>query len=319
MLAPDSVKKLLHLLLYSVVTVILASMFILASRLVRAPLLGVWGLLICPLPLAILGCRDGGRAMAWGLLLTELLLTVLFSINFAIYFLVGHAPLSLAIYTVAGTRWKVGEALLACTLTSLGMKLVLVAVGILLVTMGQVPPPLNYNDPNFYAGLPPELIPTARLLPYTLPSLFLILAGLDAFINYKLCVYFLRRRPHLLLSQRIERCPPVLPPFSNWRLPWSLLPAFMLAMLLGRLWDTKTWLTMAMFAVNLKVVLGILLFIQGVSLVLWWMKRYNFFLTSRILVFLFIVLFLPMWILIILLGVCDIAFNFRLRTPKIRG
>ena len=283
------------------------------------PLLGFWGLLLCPLPLAVLGCRDGMRPMAWGLFLTEALLALLLSPAFALYFLLGCAPLSLALCLVPRTKWTGGEALLVCALVSLGAKLALAGAFWALTGQNILLPDMKQMDlalTQFYSNLPPEQSQTIMegmrrmlsFLPYMLPSLVLICAELDSLVNYMACGAILRRRG-------VERRPPALPPFADWRFPRSLLPAYLLSVLLSYLWDADTWVEGAMFAVNLKLALNVLFFAQGLALFSWWMDRRGFRPVSRFLL-LFFMLFPLMWPWLVFLGIADIAFDLRARAGR---
>ena len=70
------------------------------------PVLGVIGLMLCPLPLTILGNIEGHKRMSVAELLIDATLFFLFSPSMAAYFLVGCAPLSAMIITLSREDFK---------------------------------------------------------------------------------------------------------------------------------------------------------------------------------------------------------------------
>ena len=309
MLKNERLAPLAHWAVCSMLTVFLVSVGTVV------PILGFWGTLLCPLPLALLGYRDGTRWMAAGLFLTEGLL--LFAPSLALYFVLGCFPVSLALFFVSRARWKGSESVAVCVLVSLGAKLLLLAAfwgltgrNILLPDAAQAEAALR----SLSVGLPldearavQEAVRQAiALFPYMMPSMLLLWSMLDAVIDYRLCVYFQR--------EAASR-PPALSPFTTWRFPRSLLPAMVLSFFLGYVWKADTWLQGAMFAANLRLVLNVFFFVQGLALALWWLERRQVrpFLRLSLLA----VMLLPlMWTWVILIGVSDMAFDLRARAER---
>ncbi|MBQ9564171.1 MAG: DUF2232 domain-containing protein [Synergistaceae bacterium] len=318
MLKNERLVALVHCFSLSLLTALLVSVG------TAIPLLGFWGMLLCPLPLALLGCRHGVRWMGTGLLLTTGLLLLLPTL--ALYFTLGGFPVSLALVLAARRRpnWTGSESLTVCVLASLGAKLLLLAGfwaltgrNVLLPDMGQTEALLR----SLSLGLPLDeaqevrtaIRQTLALFPYLMPSMLLLYSMLDATLNYRLCCHFQRGVVWSGASKL-----PVLPPFSQWRFPRSLLPAMVLSFVLGWLIKPERWLHGAMFALNLRLVVNVLFFVQGLSLALWWMERRGW---GRVLRWLCvaILLFPLMWTWTILLGVGDMAFDFRARAERKTG
>ncbi len=285
------------------------------------PLLSFWGLLLCPLPLALLGCLDGGRWLGAGIFLTEgLLLTLSPSLSF--YFLLGCSPLSVGLFLLAEKReklqWTGGESLFGALIVSILSKLALLAFfwvltgrNILVPDLAQIE--LLFSETGTLSleqrqGFQEALRQTAALLPYMTPAMILLWSGLESLVNYQFCGRFLRRRG-------TERCLPALPPFAEWRLPASLLPAMILSIIAGFFLDTDQWFRASMFVVNLRLVLNVLFFIQGLSLAFWWMTYRGFRPLTRFLLFL-LALFPLTWIWLILLGMIDMTFGIRARVRR---
>lgn len=308
---------LVHMISFAVLTSLLVGVGLVF------PLLSFWGLLICPLPLALLGCREGIRWLGLGALLAEGLLMFV-SPSLSLYFLLGCLPLVLVLFLLAEKRetlrWTGGESLFAAFIVVVLAKLAVLAAFWALTGQNILVPDIQQVELMFrgVSTLPPDqaltlqktLSELAVLLPYMTPSLILLWSGLEAAVNYLSCERILRRHG-------VERRPPALPPFVEWRLPPSLLPAMALSIILGFFLEADKWLSAAMFVVNLRLVLNVLFFTQGLSLVLWWMGHRNFRPFVR---FLFLLLaLLPLtWIWLIVLGMGDMALNLRARV-KGRG
>ena len=96
------------------------------------PLMGIIGLMLCPLPLAILGCVEGHRQMSIAELMIEVTLFVVVAPSMAIYFLIGCAPVSGILFLLSRDDIKTvkkftgAESLLLCIATSIIFKLILV-------------------------------------------------------------------------------------------------------------------------------------------------------------------------------------------------
>ncbi|MCR4819180.1 MAG: YybS family protein [Fretibacterium sp.] len=285
------------------------------------PLLSFWGLLICPLPLALLGCREGARWLGAGIFLTETLLLLL-SPSVSLYFLLGCAPLSLVLFILAEKQeklqWTGGESLFGALIVSILAKLTVMAFFWVLTGRNFLIPDLAQMElllgelgtlpPDQLLTLQETLRQTAALLPYMTPSLILLWSGLEVLVNYHLCERILKRRG-------VDRRPPALPPFAEWRFPTSLLPAMVLSIILGFFLDADKWFEAKMFVVNLRLVLNILFFVQGISLGFWWMKHRNFRPLARFLLLL-LALFPLTWIWLIVLGMGDMAFDIRSRIKQ---
>lgn len=279
------------------------------------PLFGFWALLVCPVPMAILGRRHGERSMVFGTILSTAAVGLILSPPLAAYFFLGYMPISWAFVLVAKEERTGGESFLVCAIASLGAKLLLLAVfwvltgrNVLLPDIGQVELMLR----ELYAGLPqPQAGQDAAhqiavLLPRMMPSLLLLMSALDALIGYELC---------WLLLRRTDRPIPALPPLAEWRFPRSLLLALLASFVMGWIWDADTWMEGAVFAVNLRLVLSVLFFLQGTSMVLWWMLRRH----ARLLTWIVaaVVMIFPLtWIWLDILGVADMVLDFRARARR---
>ena len=284
------------------------------------PVLGFGGFLAVPLPLALLGMREGARWPAAGGVLSGGGLALLLDPLSALYYLIAQAPLSCALSFVSRGWRKGAEALLLCSGISIASKLLLLGVFLTLTGHNPLmpdPEQIRLLLTRLYAELSLDgeqawvlreaVDGMAALFPYMLPSLVLVSSLFESFVNYGLGALYRRGRAQSL---------PPLPPFSDWRFSRTLLPAMLLAFLMG--FFASDWTPGAMFAMNLKIVLDVFFFVQGLSLLWWWFARRRVGVFWRCLTLAFFVL--PVfWFWLVLLGVGDMIFDLRRRGGGAKG
>lgn len=278
------------------------------------PILGFWGLLMTPLPLALLGMRQGPRRQTVGTALAAGAVLLLFDPLSAFYFLVSQGPLSFALSLAPRRGRSGGESLLLCSMVSIASKLVLLGVFLALTGRNPLmpdPEQLRQIFSHLYdeVALEGDQLQALReavegmmaLFPYMMPSLLLLSSALDAFLNYRLGEFFQRGR---------ASAPPALPPFPEWRFSRTLLPAMFLAFFMEL--AITDWTAGAMFAMNLKLVLNVFFFVQGLSLLWWWLLRRRVGLLGRFAVL--VLLVVPfVWLWLVFLGMGDMIFDLRRR------
>ena len=283
------------------------------------PTFGFLGMMLCPLPLSILGNLEGHKRMSIAELLIEATLFLMFSPSMAVYFLVGCAPLSAMIYTIsredikAVKQYSGAVSLLVCTGASIAFKLVLVVLfwvftkrNILLPDMSQVEPVLV----QLY-GSQPELMATMmrvlKVIPYLVPALLLLYCSAETYMNYSLCSKLTRK-----IAPDSKNFPPELPEFKLWRFPVSLMIVSFLSLVIGYFMDSDTWFAGNVFIMNLQIVVNALMFIEGLAVIFWIMDGFRMRRAGKIAVC--VVLGFPFfWPWLIVIGMCDIVLNLRER------
>ena len=283
------------------------------------PTFGFLGMMLCPLPLSILGNLEGHKRMSIAELLIEATLFLMFSPSMAVYFLVGCAPLSAMIYTIsredikAVKQYSGAVSLLVCTGASIAFKLVLVVLfwvftkrNILLPDMSQVEPVLV----QLY-GSQPELMATMmrvlKVIPYLVPALLLLYCSAETYMNYSLCSKLTRK-----IAPDSKNFPPELPEFKLWRFPVSLMIVSFLSLVIGYFMDSDTWFAGTVFIMNLQIVVNALMFIEGLAVIFWIMDGFRMRRAGKIAVC--VVLGFPFfWPWLIVIGMCDIVLNLRER------
>ena len=283
------------------------------------PVFGFVGLMLCPLPLIILGNLEGHKRMSIAELLIEATLFLVFSPTMAVYFLVGCAPLSMMIHTLSREyikrvkNYSGAESLLIATGASIAFKLVLILLywfftkrNILLPDMSQVEPVMR----QLY-GNQPELMATmmraVRVIPYLMPSILVLFCTAEAYMNYSLCSKLMKR-----IAPKSENFPLELPEFKLWRFPVSLMVVSFLSLLAGYFLDTDAWFEGSVFVMNLQIVVNAFMFIEGLAVIFWIMDGFRMRRGGKIAVC--VVLGFPFfWPWLIVIGMCDIVLNLRER------
>ena len=283
------------------------------------PLMGVIGLMLCPLPLAVLGCVEGHKQMSIAELMIEVTLFIVVAPSMAVYFLIGCAPVSGMLFLLSRDdiksvkKFTGAESLLLCTATSIVFKIILI-VSFWLFTNKNIMFPdiqqmkiilsdLYANQPELQASVNTIL----NVFPYLFPTMLMLYSIAEGFLNYSLCYKFTKK-----LFPGIKNFPPELPEFKQWKFPTSILFASIFAFISGYFIDTETWFGGAIFVMNLQLVISALMFIQGVSVAFWIMDGFKLRRGSKI--FVCIILSFPFfWPWLIVIGMSELALNLRNR------
>ena len=95
------------------------------------PLFGFLGLMLCPLPLSVLGCLEGRKSMSAAELMIEATLFLAVSPSLAAYFLLGCAPVSAVVFMLSQESFRDvkkltgGESYIICVAASILFKTLL--------------------------------------------------------------------------------------------------------------------------------------------------------------------------------------------------
>lgn len=283
------------------------------------PLLGFLGVMLCPLPLCVIGCTEGRKAMSVAELMIEVTLFFIMSPSTAVYFMIGCAPVSAMMYMLSredirnAKKFTGGESLLICAGVSVIFKTILLAAfwfftgkNILFPDAEQMSAVMSelYGDqPELQATLAQVM----RIFPHLLPSMLMIYSGIESYINYRLCNPVIKK-----ISPDCKSLLPELPEFRMWKFPVSIFLVSVGGFLLGWLIDADEWFTGTMFILNLQLVANVLMFIQGLSLAFWIMEGFK--LRKGIKTAICFVLMIPFfWAWLIVMGMCEMSFNLRER------
>ncbi|MBQ7154685.1 MAG: DUF2232 domain-containing protein [Synergistaceae bacterium] len=279
------------------------------------PVFGFIGLMLSPLPLAVLGCAEGHKPMSIAELLVEATLFFVFSPSMALYFLVGCAPLSAMLFGVSREdvksvkKYSGPESLLICAGASIVSKLALLVVFWLLTDRNIMLPDLTQADSVIVQlyGEQPELraamVRVLALLPHLVPTMLVLWSCAEVFMNYALCCS---------LTRKLKNSPPALPEFRMWRFPVSLLGVSVLSLIAGYFIKSEDWFDGAVFVMNLQIILNVFMFVEGLAVVFWIMDGFK--LRRALKAVVFVVLGFPFfWPWLVVIGMCDMVLNLRER------
>ena len=314
-------QALVRCLIFSSTSMLLFCLgfFMLPRGMVPLVALGILALALSPTPLALLGARENKILMTLGILWASLALGMFFGLWLALAFLLGYGFLCFGLTLPLGKLEKGSESLLFCIGISIISKLLFVASSVALT--GTNPYALDMNMlQNMYSGMlsgeqggvrsREQLAQTIELVPYMFPFFIIMYSMVDSFLNYKSC--------EILQRKHDVKFPP-LPPFGEWRFPSSFIYVFVFAFVLPFIMGDNNSRLWIMLEYNLKFIINIFFFLQGMSLVWWFFSKLaasRFFpLPLRIiLVGLLSMPIFTMWV--IALGLCDICFDLRNRKLK---
>lgn len=283
------------------------------------PVLGFVGLILCPLPLAVLGCLEGRKRMGMAELLIELTLFIIISPSMAVYYLLGCAPVAAMVYFVSRhdvkmlKKYPASESYLLCAGASIIFKTVLMAAfyfftghNILFPDAAQMAAIMQelYGD---QPELQEAIIQVVAVFPYLTPTLLTVYASFEAFLVYVLCGKFVKK-----FSPASDAFPPPLPELKTWRFPVSLLTVGVMSFIASHFIKSDEWFYGAVFLMNLEIVINVFMFVQGLSISFWIMDGFKLKRAAKI--FIFFILMIPFfWAWLIVIGMSDMLLNLRER------
>ena len=282
-------------------------------------MLGIAALVFSPTPIALLGARENKTWMALGVMITASVVGMVLGAWIALSFLLAYGLLCLGLTLPLGKLEKGSECLLFCVVVSIISKVLFVVVSVALSGSNPFDVDINVLN-NTYAGMlatgdreaDEALSQAVALIPYMFPFFIIVYSMCDSFINYRLC--------EILQSKHEVKFPP-LPPFGEWRFPSSILYVLVFAFALPFVVESGDQLW-KMMEINLKFIVNIFFFLQGLALVWWWLSKFAknaagrpFPLPLRIMLVGFLAM--PFFnTLVAVLGLGDICIDFR--TKKIK-
>ncbi|EHM10269.1 putative membrane protein [Thermanaerovibrio velox DSM 12556] len=286
------------------------------------PVAGAFITLLCPAPLVILGLRHSLKNAVLGMSVASLVSVLFLGVQGGLFFFLGFGVLGIGLGALAKGNRRGLEILFYGILISLVSKLALVAVMVKLTGVN----PFSLGDPaqmeeivdrvfRFYAShgmdrksleqVKAQLMQTFRMLPDMFPALITMASALDTYLSYTVTRVVARRVSMGAL--------PPLPEFSRWRFPRSVLWAFLFSVVLSVAAGSEGGGVLAQGALNLRIILQMLFFLQGVAVIWYFLRRRGI---SRGLRFLLVALLVLVPLLsggAIMVGLLDIWWDFRTR------
>ena len=280
------------------------------------PVLGIAGMMLAPLPMAVLYCAEGRKPAGIAELLIEATLFFVFSPSMAVYFLVGCAPLAATMAALSredfrsAKNYTGGESLAVCAFVSIVSKLVLLVVFWMLTGRNMMVPDLSSADSavvQLYASQPElreALVRALALIPHLVPSILVLGCLAEVVMNYRLCS---------ALTRKLKNTLPPLPEFTLWRFSATLLFVGVVSLAAGYLIDRDEWFEGSVFVMNLQIVLNVFMFVQGLAMAAWIMEGFRLRKAAKMVVFAVLLGFPFFWAWLIVMGMSDMALNLRER------
>ncbi|SDZ13304.1 YybS family protein [Tindallia californiensis] len=286
----------------------LTTIFVLGT--VYIPVLSILMVLI-PVPFLVLAARRSTRYAFFSLLVTVLLIGVLTGILYSLLIFVIFGPLAIVMGAWIRKEKHPHEIIFAGAFASAAATFLLIyliglATGIqLTLELGQMFENLFQQQIDSLQQLSIDPATAEEMIQYVLliiPGLIMVQALFGAFINYYLTVAVLRRSH----SYQQE-----LPEFSRFKLPGHVVMGSFLVLMLSWLTSYADWLHTEGMVANTVLLIVMVFFMQGLSVISFWIKRTRVPKWLRIVVLLSLVIISPIITVIAMLGLLESMINFR--------
>ena len=307
-----STKSLVEGALLAAINVVLSIMAL------YMPVLGTFAALVWPVPIVILGIRHGLRISILSTIVAGIFVAILSGPLQAISIVLSFGLIGIAMGWAINKKLSPFKVLTIGGAASLISKIALVYITMLMIGVNPITEEINLMKESLSMassmyekmGMNPETVHTTvesftrslELLPILIPGIFVLSSVLDTFLTYTVTKAVLAR-----MGQKLED----LTPFWLWRLPDFAVAFFLLGNLLVLL--ETYWPVGVLKAIgsNLALVFGFAFYIQGFSLLAFFLGKYNVAKPLRVLITLFI-MFNPLFLqMLFFAGIFDTLFNFR--------
>lgn len=305
-------KSLVEGALLSAITIILSliSLYI--------PVLGVFASLIWPVPIVILGIRHGLKTSILATVVSGILVAMLEGPTQAFVVILGFGLIGNVMGWAIKKNYPPTKVILFSSIASIVSKIALILISLYILGIDIIGEEIfamresiglitnMYKgmgiDPNTLKTITESFTKMLDLIAIIIPGILVLSSLMDAFLNFKVSKLVISR-----LGQKI----PDLIPFWLWRLPTYTVFLFLIGVLLNILetyWPVGILKTIGM---NIQTVFFFCFFIEGFSLMAYFMGKYNVAKVLRVIVIL-LAFFNPLISqLVVWAGMFDILFNFR--------
>ncbi len=284
------------------------------------PVAGAFLTLLCPAPLVILGLRHSPRNAVLGMVVASLVSFLFLGLQGGLFFFLGFGILGVGLGMLARTRERAVEILFYGIIVSLVSKLALVAVMVKLTGVN----PFSFGDQaqieamldkvfDFYArhGMGSaameetkrQLLAAFGQLPDLFPALITMASAVDSYLSYSVSRWVAGK-------VSMAELPP-LPAFSQWRFPRSVLWAFLLSVVVSMVAGPKGQGVLHQASLNLRILIQMLFFIQGLAVAWFFMLRRGLSRGVRYLLAALLVLMPLLSGLTVMAGLLDLWWDFR--------
>lgn len=273
-------------------------------------------LALVPVPFMVLAVRRGNRYAFFSLIVVTLIISFLTGILYGLFMLVLFGPMSLAMGWWIRHRKEPHEVIFIGAVGSAAaifamIQLIAFVSGIQLTA--EISAMFNTvleQQTSTLQQLNIEFIAVNEMVNYLLlifPALIMIQSLFSAFLNYYLTMAILRR---FIPSDE------QLPEFSRFRLPGHVVLGSLLLLALSYFSQFIEGINNAGLIANIMLLIIVIFFMQGISLVSFLIKRTRVPRWIRVVVLIILVLLSPMITIVALLGLIDVLADFRKLTTS---
>lgn len=293
----------------------LTSMFVVGTFYI--PLLSIL-LALVPVPFMVLAVRRGNRYAFFSLIMVTIIIGLLTGLIYSVFVLVLFGPMALAMGWWIRHRKEPHEVIFigavgAAAAIFAMMQLIAIVSGIHLTTeISQIFSSMIQQQAEALQSVNIQVMALEEAVSYlllVLPGLILIQSLFGAFVNYYLTMAVLRR---------FVPSDDPLPEFSRFRLPGHVVSGSFILLFLS--WATRfvEGINNDGLLANVTLLIVVIFFMQGISLISFWIKGTRVPRWLRIIILIILVLLSPMITLVSLLGLVDVLADFRKLTthPK---
>lgn len=298
---------------------ILASIAIVFALIsVYLPFLGVIVNLIWPVPVLLLGVRHGLKASLMCLTVAGIIIAILINPIQAISVVFGFGFIGISLGYAINQRWSPLKTMMIGSVASLLSKgavllisIVLMGINPLTVQLAATGQALEqalaiYQTLGFTSeqlqAIRTTMETTIGLLKYIMPAGFALASVVDTYLNYLIAKKILAR---------LGNPQPDFLEFRLWQIPGYVLWIYGVSLLLVTFYNQQPDNLLYLIGVNLQMVTNVILLIQGLSIVYYYIHYKNWpnFLKSLIVILLFSSQFLVQ--VVVLMGAFDVVFDYR--------
>lgn len=249
---------------------------------IYVPLLGTLVSFLCPLPIIFLYLRHNLKFTLLSLLVAGILVSIIAGLLQGIIILISFGILGLTLGYTIKREYTFTQIILFGSMASLLSKLLILWLGFWLLDINPFIFDLEQLDTiinqslNFYQGLglseeqlallKDNLIQTLNIFRIVFPALLILASLFDVFINYLVSRIVLQRFAYRL---------PGFVSFSYWRASPSCVVSYLIGWLFIFIGARYNLPLLNKIGINIQIFFTILFFITGLSLVNFFMEKYN--------------------------------------------
>jgi len=309
---PTDTKSLVEGALLAAINIVLSIMAL------YMPILGTFATLVWPVPIVILGIRHGLKTSVLSAVVAGIFVAILSGPFQALSIVISFGLIGIAMGWAINKKYSPFKVLTIGGAASLVSKVMLVFLTMLMMGINPISEEISILKESFSMagslyekfGMDPQSVKSTmesfnkslELLPILVPGIFIVASALDSYLTYIVSKAVLAR-----MGQKLEN----LTPFWRWRFPDFTVAFFLLGHLLVLLETYWPVGVLKAIGMNIVMVFGFAFYIQGFSLLAYYMGKYNVSKPLRLFIA-FFVMFNPVFLQILFFaGMFDILFNFR--------